>query len=188
MKKVIFITALAILLALQSFGQSFQWARQVTGSDSERIYDMTTDASGNIYVVGAFSGTITLGGISYTAYDQDIWLAKFSNSGNFLWGRVIPDVGSQIGKDAGNSIALDAENNVYICGDYSHQKNFNPGGIGGTTPNSPASHFIAKYNSSGGFQWVKSIEASGGFLVPLPFPRHKIVFILVAISPISLVL
>ncbi|WP_017729685.1 SBBP repeat-containing protein [Nafulsella turpanensis] len=178
MKKVAFITALAILLAVHAFSQSFQWARQVTGSESDYIYDMTTDASGNIYAVGAFAGTITLGGITYTAADSDILLAKYNSSGGFIWGKVITDTGTSTAKDVGRSIALDANNNVYICGDYNYQKNFNPGGTGGTTPNNPNMHFIAKYTSSGGFQWVKTIQTGGSFFNAIAFsPAQNRIYI-----------
>jgi hypothetical protein len=178
MKKVTIMITLAILLAVHAFSQSFQWARQVTGNESEYIYDMTTDASGNIYVVGAFAGTITLGGTTYTAADSDIWLAKYNSSGGFIWGKVITDTGTSTGKDVGRSIALDANNNVYICGDYNYQKNFNPGGTGGTTPNNPNMHFIAKYTSSGGFQWVKTIQTGGSFFNAIAFsPAQNRIYI-----------
>lgn len=154
---------------MHAFSQSFQWARQVTGNESDYIYDMTTDASGNIYVVGAFFGTITLGGVPYTANDSDIWLAKYNSSGTFIWGKVITDTGTSTAKDVGRSITLDANNNVYICGDYNYQKNFNPGGTGGTTPNDTYMSFIAKYNSSGSFQWVNSIKTGGSFFNAITF-------------------
>jgi hypothetical protein len=157
MKKASLLTVLALLLAVHAFSQTFQWARQITGNQREEILDMTTDANGNVYVVGFFTGTITLGQ-TYTAQGTDIWLAKYNSSGNLLWGKAIPDVGVTPGDDIGHSITLDNNNNVYICGTYLQQKNFNPGGTGGTTSASRLSGFIAKYNTSGIFQWVKSIE------------------------------
>lgn len=139
--------------------QSFQWAQQVTGNSGESIQDMITDNSGNIYVIGSFTGTIVLGSQSFSSQGSDIWLAKFGSNGNFIWGKAIPDTGSIPDDDNGLSITLDGSNNVYVSGSYRGQKNFNPGGSGGTTADINAI-FFAKYSSSGAFQWVKSIESN----------------------------
>ncbi len=156
--KSAWIIFLGCTLSLQLHSQSFQWAAQVTGLEYETITDIVTDASGNIYVVGGFKGTIVLGSTTYTSNGTDIFLAKYNSSGVFQWGKAIPDTGSTVGDDWGTSIALDGSNNVYIAGRYNYLKNFNPGGSGGASADLNSEGFIAKYSSTGTFQWLNSVR------------------------------
>ena len=124
---------------------------------------MVTDASGNIYVTGIFlSGTIDFDpgpGVSLAgpATGSDIWVAKYTSTGTLLWGFGL--IGGD--DDASLDIALDNANNVYITGYFglSTPLDFNPG-AGNFIPGSEGA-FIAKYNTSGTFQWVKVISGSG---------------------------
>lgn len=171
MKKLRFITfhyvSLLITIGLFSifpsaFAQNLNWIKQISGSGTDLLRDMVTDASGNIYATGFFTGTIDLdpglGNATYgPAIGSDIWVAKYTSAGSLVWGFGL--VGGD--DDASLGIALDNSNNVYITGYFglSSPLDFNIG----TSTNIPTveGSFIAKYNTNGVFQWVRVINGSG---------------------------
>ena len=65
----------------------------------------------------------------------------------------------------GNSIATDAQGNVYVTGDFGDTIDFDPGAGTATlypTAGGEPTVFIAKYDSSGVYQWAKSLNQSFG--------------------------
>ncbi|MDZ4714065.1 MAG: SBBP repeat-containing protein [Cytophagales bacterium] len=123
---------------------------------------MTTDAGGNIYVVGAFTGTIDFdpeaGVVSAgPAFGSDIWFGKYTSTGSLIWARALIGGDDDFGKD----ISLDNSGNIYITGYFGTQSplDFDPG-IGTASPTVPKGLFFAKYNNSGTFQWVRTIGGS----------------------------
>ncbi|QOI97003.1 MAG: SBBP repeat-containing protein [Flammeovirgaceae bacterium] len=118
---------------------------------------MTSDANGNIYLVGAFTGTINFGSGASAgpAVGSDIWFGKFSSTGSLIWAHGL--IGGD--DDFGWDIALDNSGNVYITGYFgttTSQLDFDPG-AGTAFPTVSHGLFFAKYNNSGVFQWVKTI-------------------------------
>lgn len=93
-------------------GQTINWIKQIGGNQFDYIKGMTTDASGNIYVVGGFSGTINFGGSQATALGSDIWFGKYTSSGSLVWAHSVGGGDDDFGMD----IALDNSGNVYITG------------------------------------------------------------------------
>jgi len=103
-------TALKKLLALLicfaplfSFAQYLNWSRQISGPRVEYIKGTATDASGNIYVVGYFSGTIDFdpgaGVANATAVGTDIWFGKYSSTGNYIWAKQLTGGNNDYGTD-----------------------------------------------------------------------------------------
>jgi uncharacterized protein (AIM24 family) len=111
---------------------------------------IVVDAAGNVYVAGHYSGTASFGGINITsAGNYDVFVAKYNSSGTIQWVRSAGGTGF----DSGTGIALDAAGNVYVTGLYSGTASF-----GGSNITSAGNYdvFVAKYNSSGTLQWVRS--------------------------------
>src|SRR4028119_514970 len=79
---------------------------------------VAVDASGNTYVTGSYQYTADLdpgaGVANFTSSGgtQDIFIAKFDASGNYLWAKSIGGTGT----DITYGIALDASANIYITG------------------------------------------------------------------------
>ena len=101
MKKLL---ALLICFApLFSFAQYLNWSRQISGPRVEYIKGTATDASGNIYVVGYFSGTIDFdpgaGVANATAVGTDIWFGKYSSTGNYIWAKQLTGGNNDYGTD-----------------------------------------------------------------------------------------
>jgi len=62
-----------------------------------------------------------------------------------------------IGPDAGYSVAVDMEGNVYVTGDFSNTADFDPGpGVDNHTSNGLWDVFLSKFDPSGNFIWAKT--------------------------------
>src|SRR5690242_10193079 len=79
---------LLTVFATTGFGQApnWQWARS-GASDDNHANGVATDASGNIYVAGSFSGaSITFGStVLNNIGGYDMYLVKYNGGGNVLW-------------------------------------------------------------------------------------------------------
>jgi hypothetical protein len=138
------------------------WAKVMGGVSGTNCtgYAVVTDASGSIYLTGAFGGTIDFdpnSGVTNltSAGSNDIFICKLDALGNLLW---VNRIGSS-NNDYGRTIALDSSNNVYIAGDFLGTVDFNPS-AGTTNITSDTTWFdayILKLDTDGNFIWVKQI-------------------------------
>jgi hypothetical protein len=84
------------------------WSRTVGDASGAGIDGVATDANGNVFIVGNFGGTVTLGGPALTSVgDLDIFLAKFGPDGNHLWSQSF----GGLDIDFANDIAVDTDGN-----------------------------------------------------------------------------
>ena len=110
-------------------GGNFIWAKSIEGVTSvEYVYDISTDASGNVYTTGNYTGTLDLDpgtGVSNTVWAgaQDVFIQKLDANGNFQWGKRIGSSGS----DFGVTVTSDNSGNVYLCGLFSNTIDLDPG-------------------------------------------------------------
>ena len=118
------------------------------------------DDAGNVYIVGIFTGSLTLGTTTLeSAGGDDVFVAKYNALGAPLWAKRAGGTGT----DQGLGIAISGSA-VYITGTYHTTINFN-------TPSASGSNeitvfqsgfiegFVAKYDNTGAFQWVKQSGA-----------------------------
>jgi hypothetical protein len=125
------------------------------GTGYETPYGMATDAVGNIYMTGYFFGNAIFGNFNKTALGgNDIFIAKYNKNGKVLWVQTAGGTSGEVGRD----IALDENGNLYITGHFNGTATF-----GRTTQTSAGGEdiFIAKYDTSGAFKWVKTFGAAG---------------------------
>jgi gliding motility-associated-like protein len=124
---------------------------------------------GFIYVTGFFQGTSNFNpwGVAApltSSGTYDFYVAKYDVAGNFIWVRQV--IGSAA-IDEFYSLALDAADNVYVLGrTNSGTVIFDPLFAASTTVLSPGGGgnndvVIAKFNSSGTYQWGKVIGGTG---------------------------
>lgn len=139
-----------MFLVKYNTGGIVQWTQKAGGSGSDRPGGIEVDINGNVYLTGYFSGTATFGTVSMiSAGNYDIFIAKYTGSGGIEW---VQKIGSTNG-DYGYKITTDTQGNSYIAG-YCPSTTT----IGLTTI---SGNFIAKYNSTGIFQWVQKAGTSG---------------------------
>ncbi len=132
------------------------------------------DASGNVYVVGDFVGTVDFDpdpvktDIHTSAGGTiDAFLAKFGSDGTFQWARTwggpAPGTGTG-GRDTAGGVGLDSAGNVYVCGNFQYTVDFNPDGGARRTSNAGSMNnpYLAKYSPDGTFQWVQTWGPSDG--------------------------
>ena len=122
-----------------------KWAREM-GSANSGYTLLSMDDAGNSYMTSYFdSGYAYFGPDSiYSSKYGDFFLTKYDLNGNFKWVR-------QIHASLGASVfdcRTDGNGNVYICGDFSGNANFDSTTI---TSTSTDDLFIARYDSAGTF-------------------------------------
>jgi len=130
-------------------------ARTWGGSSDDHGYSVAVDGSGNVYVTGAFAGTVDFDpGTGVDIHDGGgAFLSKFDSSGNFLWAKTWG--GSEF--DSGNGVAVDGSGNVYVTGDFSGTwVDFDPGPGVDSYSSYGLDIFLSKFDSSGTFVWVST--------------------------------
>jgi hypothetical protein len=121
-------------------GQERWQARYDGGVADDYAYDLTTDASGNVYVTGETVGSGTgseYGTLKYDATGVEQWVARYDG----------PGVGAT---DRANAVAVDAQGNVYVTGESE--------GAGSATD-----FATLKYDAQGNQQWLARYNGSNTF-------------------------
>jgi hypothetical protein len=145
-----------------------EWATRIDGTSGDEGRSIATDATGNVYVTGHYTGTVTIfnaGGTTFGTLANSgsaaAFVVKYNTSGTAQWATRIDGTGN----DQGRSIATDATGNVYVTGFYASSPVtiFNAGGTSfGTLANSGSNAaFVVKYNTSGTAQWATRIDGTG---------------------------
>jgi hypothetical protein len=93
------------------------WSLQAGGDGDTEANGITTDAAGNIFVVGSFTGTMNCGtGPVTSAGDLDALVLEYTPGGTCLQARRYGD--SSPTAQIARSVSTDAAGNVYVFGDY----------------------------------------------------------------------
>lgn len=101
----------------------------------DEVYDVVTDAAGNIYVTGgAFNG----------GSDYDMVVYKLNDVMDIVWEKWIGTSGVD---DKGRGVKVDASGNVYACGFI-------------TNPTQGKNFYLTKMNSSGSIQWEREFNGA----------------------------
>ena len=143
------------------------------GAISSIANALVIDNSNNVYITGDYTGNLVFFGSSnHTlngAYANRIFLAKYSNSGTYLWAK--EDASSSY--VSSRDVALDANQNPCLFGEFDCKMDDYSILAGGSGMfNSIGFHdlFITKYDESGNRKWARNF---GG---PQNDYAHGIVF------------
>ncbi|HKR04921.1 MAG TPA: T9SS type A sorting domain-containing protein [Bacteroidia bacterium] len=125
------------------------WAKKGSGLYTDRGTDVSTDATGNIYVTGMFSDTVTFDNVHNNAMHNALFLIKYNPSGTELWFRWM----GSASVTAIGGIAVH-NNRVNITGNFSGTL-FLFGNSGNPTLNGahPNNIFVIRYNLAGNLIW-----------------------------------
>ncbi|MFB0923682.1 MAG: SBBP repeat-containing protein, partial [Vicingaceae bacterium] len=110
---------------------NFIWAKGIGGSSYDGGYSITTDETGNVYVVGNFYDTVDFnqGGGNNTLVSvgsPDVFVLKLNTNGNFLWVRSIEGTGYAFVR----CINSDTFGNIHVIGSFIGTEDFDPEGSG----------------------------------------------------------
>jgi gliding motility-associated-like protein len=134
---------------------NWQWAASAASSGNELAWDIAIDNFySSSYVVGTFNGNLSaaFGSLFTSSYGgKDGFVAKYNQSGNVVWSFKIGGTND----DEAKSVAVDPAGNVYVAGCFMGACDFDPSAANySLTPVGTHECFLAKYNSSGAFQWA----------------------------------
>ncbi len=167
MKKHLFHILLSIFCGTFLPAQT-NFIAQIGGTGSEISYSISTDNAGNILLCGNFSGTCDFdpgaGVFNLTAASgaTDGFVAKYSLAGGFLWASAFS--GPELKRFL--NLATDTNGNVYTCGFFQGEVDFDP---------APADTFLLTSNGSrdgffmrldgadGSLVWVHALGSAGTF-------------------------
>ena len=154
------------LIKLTSSG-AVTWVRSaegVGGTSPDGIGNLATDLSGNIFIVGSFTGSLVFGSVgieNFNTVGAETYLVKYDPLGNVLWAKQ-SHTGGYVGFDEAGVVATDMSGNVYITGGFgSDTMYFDSLSITNPIPVTTSMIFLAKYDPSGNPVWAKSAGDSG---------------------------
>ena len=152
-----------VFVAKYTSSGTYTWAFKIGGSASDQGNFITYDATGYIYVTGKMSNlNVDFDPSTNTNYvsstgGEDIFLAKYdatltpTSTSFYKWAFKV----GAASEDVGYGVTTDGSGNAFITGAFQSTADFNPSA---TTNNLTASGdkdiFLAKYNSSGVYQWA----------------------------------
>lgn len=152
-----------VFVVKYSASGSEQWFRIIGGGSYNIANSIASDGSGNTYITGDFTGTLTFFGTPNTtltnSYTNRIFIAKYTNSGTLSWAS---SAGSE-GNLTSRSIAIDGSGNSYIAGHFTCRLDEYSEEYGEATFNSVgySDIFVSKYNGSGEWQYSRNTGSKG---------------------------
>lgn len=143
------------------------WAKNFGGDDWESLQDMTIDSNDNIILLGSFySDSITFGSTTLNGYNTDpvypdLFLVKYSSTGEELWGEI---AGAEASYVYGANILIDNEQDVFITGSFKGTLIFQH-----LTLSSSLDwlSFIFKLNRNGNVEWGKNLFGNHDIIMDL---------------------
>ncbi len=98
-----------------------QWSKRLGGTGSDTAYAIASDAAGNVFVTGSFSGTADFGGTPLvSAGGIDVFVAMYDANGVHRWSRGM----GGIDVDYGRAIAATASGHAMVTGYFIGTVNF----------------------------------------------------------------
>lgn len=143
-----------IFIVKYDINGSYVFAKNIGGPGAELSNGLYLDGSGNIYITGAYDGTVDFDpspGVANltTAGGNDIFLAKYDAAGNYVFAK---SMGGTANYDEAMDITIDATGNIYLTGHYSGTPDMDPGpGVANLPFNFSDAVFFAKYDSNGNY-------------------------------------
>ncbi|MCB0793978.1 MAG: T9SS type A sorting domain-containing protein [Flavobacteriales bacterium] len=126
----ILVSLLVIGSAIDLCAQAptFSWARTIGSTGNDVIKALDTDANGNIYALGDFSGTVDFdpgpGVFEMTAVNASSFVLKLDPNGDFLWARAFS---ASVNSFSANDISVDPAGHAWIIGTFAGTMDIDPG-------------------------------------------------------------
>lgn len=147
LNRYLLVTVPALLISAPAVAQ-FNWAVSAGDLGDEVGYGISVDADGYVYAAGSITGEPLFGTIRIeSAGEVDAFLAKYGPDGQPIW----VQRGGGIGVDVATDVAVGADGDVYVVGNFEDTAAFGDFEIS----RSGMGAFIAKYEGDGHVVWVR---------------------------------
>jgi len=161
MKKIIAIIVLAFSLNIQA--QNWEWVKLIQPNDNKSYMGAVVGSNGKVYTAGNFNTSINFGNSQSLSGNWDGFAAQFDTAGLCQWAQRIyvttQGCGCTVqGNHSYAQVVTDNSGNAIVYGAFCGCGATFGSGI--TSANSGYNLFLAKYNSSGVCQWVKTKPGS----------------------------
>ena len=144
-----------LFIAKFDAGGNHLWSKRLGGSARDEGNAITVDGTGNVIVMGMFSGGVDFGGgVLSSAGLFDMFIAKYDAGGNHLWSKRFGGTNY----DRSYSVAADTTGNVLLTGVFDGSVDF---GGGVFTSVGATDIAIAKLDASGNHLWSKHFGNQG---------------------------
>lgn len=175
-----FLILTVALISSMVFSQEYYSGNTFGGGGLDIQYNSALDSQGNIYSVGLYQTSMTVGSstIATNGGNADGFLTKHDNQGNPIWVKSFGGANDDVAID----IAIDSNDNIYLTGYFQgagpNSFDANPANVDddGNPNTSNADEFwlavtsflnsrdcfIIKLDSNGDFLWAKQISNSVG--------------------------
>ena len=143
-----------IFVARMDRDLGWTWVESAASSGAEESKAVEIDGNGNSVITGYYTSAISFGDNSLpTAQGRDVFVAKISKNGQWLWASSAEGNSD----DDANAIGTDNNGNIYITGSFFDEIKF-----GNSTLNSENDRnlFVAKLNSAGNWSWGRVATGS----------------------------
>ena len=126
----------------------FIWAKSAGGTSNDHAFSVVVDSSDNVYITGLVLRSTMFDQINVPMVAGGVFLAKYKGStGKVIWAK-------GKGENAtGYHLTVDKFANIYMTGSFSFGCDFGTGTTFVSRGNTDV--FVAKFDSSGVFNWVK---------------------------------
>ena len=151
-----------IFVAKYSPDGSLLWQHLIGSTADDRGRSIAVDSSSNVYVTGAFQGTVDFNPSSgvktlKSSGNFDIFVLKLDTNGVYQWAQKYGASGLDFGED----IAVDAANNILVTGQFSSKVDFDPSAVTlNLTSAGNTDAFVLKLAPNGTTIWAKRVGGS----------------------------
>jgi gliding motility-associated-like protein len=147
------------VLKITDSGQTL-WLKQEGGLGPEIANGITVDQQNNVLITGNFTGSSILQGQSYTSLidpftnlsSSDMFVSKYTANGNPTWIKI----GASTKNDKGSAVAVNSQQQVFVCGQFSSNFTFANTAISNVNNNVG---FLAKLDNAGSFLFLETMKA-----------------------------
>lgn len=171
------VNAQDIFVAKYNSSGVYQWAFQVGGNTSvdDHAFDIDVTPTGDIYICGEVWGPAdfdpSAGTFNINPSNDQIFFAKYTNAGAFVWAFDVGATSSNGSADNGFGVQATATGSLYVTGDFNGTADFDPSANTATLTSSGGDAFVAVYGTAV-FSGINTIELDGTIIKAFPNPTN----------------
>jgi hypothetical protein len=174
------VSAQDIYVAKYDSSGAYQWAFQAGGATvvDDHAFDIDVTPAGDVYICGEVWGPAdfdpSTGSATISTSNDQIFFARYDNSGNFVWVFEVGATGSNGSADNGFGVHAAGTGTVYVTGDFNGTADFDPSAGSATLTSSGGDAFVAAYGASV-FIGVNETKLSDSSVKVFPVPSDGMI-------------